>query len=217
MRRVKALTRAQSQSVDRLAVAEYGIPGLILMENASRGIAAIVDAIPGSIRVFCGPGNNGGDGFGCARHLVNRGRDVTLVLVADESAFSAESDAGINLRIVRRMGVPIVPLAEAPEAAVSVDALFGTGLTRPLEGPYRDAVDAINGGTGVTVAVDLPSGLDADTGEVLGVAVRADQTATMVAPKVGFGRGAGPEHVGEVRVVDIGAPRELVERVGATA
>ena len=187
------------------------------MENAARGIADVVakyaKGVSGPIAVICGPGNNGGDGFAAARHLHNLGLAPHLHLVTPPEAFRDGSDAGVNLAIARAMGIPVRGDLELQDVAVVVDALFGTGLSRPVRAPYNAAIEAINAAARLTIAVDLPSGLDADTGEVLGVAVRAHVTATMVAPKVGFAFGEGPTHVGEVVVVDIGCPRELIDRV----
>jgi NAD(P)H-hydrate epimerase len=212
---VIALTRSQSRAVDRLAMNELGIPGIVLMENAARGLAALIPENEGCVAIVCGPGNNGGDGFAVARHLLNRGREVSVHLVASEEGFRAESDAGINLSILRAMGVPLRGDLAFHEAGVVVDALFGTGLDRPVAEPYAGAIRAINAAQGRVLAVDIPSGLDADSGAVLGDAVRADWTGTMVAPKIGFALGEGPTHTGEVRVVDIGAPPSLIDRVTA--
>jgi len=210
---MKALNRRQAREVDRLAMDELGIPGIVLMENAARGLADLLDGLGGGVAIVCGPGNNGGDGFALARHLLNRGREVQVHLLAPEEGFRAESDAGRNLAILRAMGVPRRADLAFEDTFVVVDALFGTGLDRPLDEPYRGAVTAINEASGRVLAVDIPSGLDADSGEVHGVAVRAEWTGTMVAPKRGFARGEGPRHTGEVHVVDIGCPPALVERV----
>ena len=197
---------------------ELGIPGIVLMENAARGIADLVRERLGSspggpVAIVCGPGNNGGDGFAAARHLSNAGVDVRLHLVVPADAYPDDSDAGQNLRIVRAMGLPLREDVDLEGAAIVVDAVFGTGLTRPVREPYLSAVRAM-GNAGVdVVAVDVPSGLDANTGAILGAAVRAAVTATMVAPKAGFALGEGPRLTGEVRVVDIGVPPSVLERV----
>jgi hydroxyethylthiazole kinase-like uncharacterized protein yjeF len=207
------LTRAQAREVDRLAMQELGIPGIVLMENAARGLADMLDAVDGRVAIVCGPGNNGGDGFAMARHLLNRGRVVDVHLLAPEGRFRADSDAGVNLAILRAMGVPRRGDLAFHEADCLVDALFGTGLDRPLEEPYLGAIRAMNAAAAPVLAVDIPSGLDADTGAVHGAAVRAEWTGTMVAPKAGFFLGEGPRHTGRIRCVDIGAPPALVDRV----
>jgi len=209
---MNALSTHQSQTLDRLAAAEFGISGLVLMENAGREIAAIAEQFPGTIAVVCGPGNNGGDGFVCARHLANHGRNVRIHLIPPESNFTSRSDAGINLSIVLKMGFEMHKTTDISDAGMVIDALFGTGLTRTVEGPYRAAIEAINRYDGPVISVDVPSGLDADTGEPHGTAVRASLTATMVAPKIGLETGQGPTFAGDVHIVDIGVPLELIER-----
>jgi NAD(P)H-hydrate epimerase len=221
---VVTLTREQAREVDRIAMEELGIPGLVLMENAGRGIAEValarLKSRLGPVAVVCGPGNNGGDGFAAARHLANAGADVRIHLAVPAEACPEGSDAGVNLLIVRAMGLPLREDLDLAGAGLILDGLFGTGLTRPVREPYLAAVRAINvaGEAGAEVlAIDLPSGLDANTGGVLGVAVRADCTATMVAPKAGFFRAEGPRLVGEIRVIDIGVPPALVPRVTGRA
>jgi NAD(P)H-hydrate epimerase len=147
-----------------------------------------------------------------ARLLANRGYRVRLHMLAPETAYREGSDARVNLEIVRAMGLELRGDLEFGDARWIVDALFGTGLDRPLEGSYKDAVEAINAFEGSVLAVDIASGLDADTGGILGVAVRADVTATMVAAKVGMELAHGPELTGELEVVDIGAPPAAIEQ-----
>ncbi|HEX5030759.1 MAG TPA: NAD(P)H-hydrate epimerase [Candidatus Eisenbacteria bacterium] len=214
---MEALTREQSREIDRLAQEELKIPGLILMENAAIGIASEAAALgagrEGPVAVVCGAGNNGGDGLATARHLSNRGLDVRAHLAVPADAYADKSDAATNLAIVRAMGIPVCENLELGEPALVIDALLGTGLARQVRDPYRAAVLAMNEVRCPVLSVDLPSGLDANSGEALGVAVRATVTATMVAPKIGFAKADGPRHVGQVVVIDIGVPRSLVERV----
>ena len=196
---------------------EYGISGLVLMENAARGIAAValaeLRARPGLVAIVCGPGNNGGDGFAAARHLSNASVEVRLHLTVPPEAYTEGSDPAINLRIAQAMEIPLRSDLDVGDAALVLDAVFGTGLSRDVEGPLRDVLETLNAAGAPILAVDLPSGLDADTGAVLGACVRASVTATMVAPKLGFTRGAGPAHVGRVEVVDIGAPAAILRRI----
>jgi len=204
--------------VDRIAMAEFGIPGILLMENAARGIADAVRRTlrdPGPVHLVCGPGNNGGDGFAAARHLANAGLPVRIHLAVPPEAYREGSDAGTNLAIAIAMGLEIREDFDLDGAALVVDALFGTGLVRNIRPPYLEALESINArpATCPVLAIDVPSGLDANTGAVLGLAVKAQVTATMVAPKVGLAVGAGPEHAGRIEVVDIGLPRMILERV----
>ena len=211
------LTREQTREIDRIATEELRIPGLLLMENAAIGVAAaaleLLAARPGQVAVVCGPGNNGGDGLAAARHLSNRGVEVRIHLALPADAYRDGSDAATNLAIVRAMGIALREDLDLSRPALVIDALLGTGLVRDIREPFRSAVAAMNRSGCPVLAVDLPSGLDANTGEARGEAVRAAVTATMVAPKIGFTRKDGPAHVGRVVIVDIGVPPAVMERV----
>ena len=216
-----ALTREQVRRVDRIAVEEYGISGLVLMENAGRNAARIIlqelDLSPGEPTravIFCGTGNNGGDGFVIARHLANAGADVRIGLAGDPQRLSP--DAAANQRICQAMKLPIQP---AHEVAISendlvVDALLGTGFTGDVRKEIAGLISDINtAAKRHVVAVDVPSGLDCDTGAPSNATVIADTTITFVADKVGFRNVEAQPFVGTVHVCDIGAPREITERV----
>jgi NAD(P)H-hydrate epimerase len=204
------LSRAQVREVDRLAIEAFHIPGIVLMENAARSVVDVaLQMAPanGTVVIVCGGGNNGGDGFAVGRHLHNRGLGVRIVNTASD----LKGDALINFRIAEAMGIPIG--RSWRDGELIIDALFGTGLSRP---PYEDAAALIGqmNQAGVPIlAVDLPSGLDCDTGEPLGACVRATRTVTFVAEKTGFANPASRVYTGEVIVGDIGCPRELIERV----
>lgn len=222
MKSMKALTASQMQALDRKAIQDYGIPSLLLMENAGRGIAEIVCRISKGKRVvvFAGKGNNGGDGLVAARHLFNRGYSVKVLLLGEPGRLKA--DAALNFKIISRMGIPWEEAGEkTPESALSaaainaeiiLDALFGVGLNTEIGGVYKKAVEAINKSNRTVLAVDIPSGLDADTGEILGCAVRAKVTAALGCPKRGFFQGRGPEYTGRICVVDISLPRQEVRK-----
>ncbi len=221
------LSREAVRELDRRAIEEYGIPSIVLMENAGRACAEEVLRVLGApatgpVTVLCGPGNNGGDGLVIARTLVNRGVPVQVVFVSERKRFEGSSeDFRTNLRLWRGLGREVECLETPPalerlgaalsRSELAVDALFGTGLTRPLTEPYLTAIRLLNANAGPVLAVDLPSGLDANTGEVLGEAVRASVTVTFVAKKPGFERGQGPRLCGRVVVAEIGIPRTLVE------
>jgi NAD(P)H-hydrate epimerase len=209
------LTRAQVRELDRRAIEEYGVPGIVLMENAGRGAAEVLmqlnpDRRP--VMIVCGKGNNGGDGFVIARQLDIHGWPVRLV-VAAESGRAVGGDAAVMDKITAAAGISRAAEIAGP-AIWCVDALFGTGLTGPIREPYEHMVAAINGGSARILAVDIPSGLDCDTGKPLGPCVRADHTVTFVAPKAGFANPESREWTGEVHVVGIGAPRVLLEQFG---
>ena len=197
-------TRADAVRYDRHCMQDLGMPGIVLMERAARGCsdAALAMAEGGSVVVACGPGQNGGDGYAIARMLHEAGRAVTVVALG---APRAGTDAAVMR--ARLSGVGVLPFARGLDVgrpALVVDALFGTGLDRPLEGDARDAVLWINALGAPVLSVDLPSGLDCDLGVPLPECVRATVTATMVAPKCGFD--AGSRWVGHVRVIPLGGP-----------
>lgn len=221
-----ALSRAQVREVDRRAIEEYGLPGLVLMENAGAGAALWLEqlGIRGRVAICCGKGNNAGDGFVIARHLENRGHRVDVLLCVGPEELTG--DAAVNLHVLQRAGTPLRVLTgdrgrpqDWTAALVGsdwiVDALLGTGLQGPVRPPFSTVIDAINGCGLKTFAVDLPSGLDCDTGLPLGTAVRARYTATFVAQKRGFDVPEAAEYVGRVEVIDIGAPRKLVREIAS--
>jgi ADP-dependent NAD(P)H-hydrate dehydratase / NAD(P)H-hydrate epimerase len=201
-----SLTSAQVREVDRLAAERFGIPVDWLMEAAGWQVAR---HCRGRTYVVCGPGNNGGDGLAAARHLHRWGR-LAGVACTDEGRLSGP--AAREAAALRALGVRIEPEPGLRGAQVVVDALLGTGLTRPVEGRMAEWIDAVN--CGRVVAVDVPSGLDADGGAALGACVRAAVTVTLGLPKPGLLTGAGPEHAGEVWVADIGVPFEAYAAVG---
>ena len=208
------LTRSQSRAIDRISIDEFGMPEILLMENAAINATNMIRRRFGNLRnsfdVWCGGGNNGGDGLAIARHLHNAGSSVRVRLASDE--FSAL--ASIQLNIIRKMKIEIVePFDRESEAgAVQIDALLGTGATREVTGKIADAIACINGAALPVVAIDLPSGLDCDLGEPLGSAVRANVTITFVAPKVGFTNPNAARYLGEVMIAEIGCPKEAIER-----
>ena len=221
------LTRAQVRRLDAIAINELGIPGVVLMENAGRGAAEIIRDLIAQRQarravIFCGRGNNGGDGFVIARHLHNTGESVSTCLTFPPSEL--RGDAEINYRILEHMGLEVAVLtgAEALRTAAAalttcdlvVDALLGTGSEGNVREPLAGFIGALNAAAkAATVAVDIPSGLDCDTGRPGGVAVRADVTVTFVAPKLGLVQAAALEWTGAVHVVGIGTPPSLIERV----
>ena len=218
-----SLTRAQVRDLDRRAVEEYGLPGIVLMENAGRGAAELLLRLaPDQTRflILCGPGNNGGDGFVMARHLQTHGIEADVLFFGNLESLPA--DAAINAAVWQKTGSLRIASAGMPLDAESrqtiekssgwiVDALFGTGLTRPLGPPFDEVVAAVNARGRPVLAVDIPSGLDCDTGLPLGPTIRAAHTATFVAPKRGFLAGEAAPYFGAVHVIDIGAPKKLVD------
>jgi ADP-dependent NAD(P)H-hydrate dehydratase / NAD(P)H-hydrate epimerase len=223
---VKILTTAEMREVDRLSTERYAIPSLTLMENAGSGVAKLIaarcgDLLKRRIVFLCGKGNNGGDGLVAARHLRQIGADPIVVLCTSRD--EVRGDAAINLQRYQITGAQILEARNSSEwanqreyasrAHVIVDALLGTGLRGPVEGLTAEVIRDVNAHRPDTevVAVDIPSGVGADTGEVLGTAITADATATFTAPKIGTLLAPGSDHVGQLVVIDIGSPAELLE------
>ena len=221
------LTREQVRAVDRVAIEQYGMPGLILMENAGHACARAAaemmgDAADAEAVVLCGRGNNGGDGFVIARHLSNAGARVQIVLLASaEDVLGGGGDAAVNLRIALKMALLLREAPSGPEAAeairslagadLMVDAMLGTGARGEVREPVRSAIEALNDCGSLVLAVDVPSGLDCDTGRPMGLAVRAARTVTFVAAKVGFAQPGAEDYTGVIEVADIGLPRAAID------
>ncbi|MEN6457443.1 MAG: NAD(P)H-hydrate epimerase [Thermoguttaceae bacterium] len=216
------LTREQSRLVDRLATEEYGFSGLVLMENAGRGVADVLCelGIAGEVAICCGKGNNAGDGFVLARHLDLRGFRPRVLLWAEPEELTG--DAAANYRILAKTDVPIEVFGARHDAARLtrhldgaawiVDALLGTGARGEPRPPLDAVIDQLNASAAPKLAIDLPSGLDCDTGRPARHTIRAVETCTFAASKVGFATAEAAESIGRVRVLDIGVPRKLVER-----
>jgi len=227
-----ALTREQVREIDRIAIEEFNVHGLILMENAGRACADEAEAMlrergGEKVFIFCGPGNNGGDGFVVARHLANRGYDVEACLVGEvDNVLRRASEASTNLEIALRMDIPVREVSEQGEAVSAarsaaegdliVDGLLGTGLTSEVREPHRSVILALNESGVSILAIDVPSGLDCNTGRPLGVAIKADRTVSFVLKKVGFTRPGSQAYTGVVRVAEISVPQKaLREKIAA--
>ncbi len=217
------LTREEVRELDRRAIHEFGVPGIVLMENAGRGCAELLMRLNpqrATTCILCGPGNNGGDGFVIARHLDNAGWPVHLLAFAMPNSEDAKTQFQIavqsrlfpsgNTGTLANADTQSLAAIVPPPGGWFVDALFGTGLSRALAEPYSRIVQFLNASNRDILAIDIPSGLDCDTGEPLGSTVKASHTATFVAPKRGFQNPQSREWTGEVHVIDIGAPRCLV-------
>jgi len=216
------MSRDEVRAFDSWAMNTLGIPGVVLMENAGRSCAELIKEKLASVArarvcIFCGTGNNGGDGYVIARHLLNSGFTVTVVIVGDRN--KVKGDAKINLDVLERLGQPIQQLnpsepdiagkvkALTNDADMLVDGLFGTGLSGQLSDAYKQLIASINAQNRPILAVDIPSGLDCDTGQTLGAAIRATYTVTFAAVKKAFiphGRISAAQYTGEVYVASIG-------------
>ncbi|MBN1559281.1 NAD(P)H-hydrate dehydratase [candidate division KSB1 bacterium] len=212
------VTAAEMAAMDSYAIHELKIPGIVLMENAGRGIFNIADKMLKNSRgnivhIYCGSGNNGGDGFVAARHLLNHGAIVRTLVLATADKISG--DARVNLEMLQCMGhqpefISAIPATSAQPDLI-VDALLGTGVKGPLQGLYADAAREMRNANCPVLAVDIPTGVNADTGQIDGAAVQATVTATMATPKRGLLFSPGREHAGILRIIDIGMPRNVMK------
>jgi hydroxyethylthiazole kinase-like uncharacterized protein yjeF len=209
----EVVTNTQMGEADRLTIAS-GTPGIVLMENAGRAVADVVcrRQPPGSrIVIVAGPGNNGGDGFVAARHLAARGRHVTVLMVGDRARLKGDAATAATAWAGRTE--PATPEGLAG-AHLIVDALFGAGLDRPVEGLAHTMIEAINASGMPVVAVDLASGVNGTTGAVMGLAVRVDMSVTFFRKKIGHVLLPGRTYCGEVHVVDIGIKADTLAVIG---
>ena len=219
----KVATADQMRLFDRRAEEEFGVPSIVLMENAGRHVADAVTQLLGSvskknIAVIAGKGNNGGDGFVAARHLRDNGARVSVHLLGE--CTDVKGDAKTNLDILLKTGQPVNTVQKIAdvysalvESDVIVDAIFGTGLRGDVQGLSAEIIQAINKANRPVVAVDIPSGLDADTGRVLGVCVKADVTVTFALPNIGLVTYPGAAFAGKLIVAEIGIPHQLYDEV----
>lgn len=219
---MKLVTAQTMKSLDRYTIEDIGIPGIVLMEIAGRSCAEYIAELceeggHSKVVVLCGPGNNGGDGFVLARHLANWGYEVTVAL--HQPASKLKGDALLAYQAMKRFPVNLVDVGEEGFGSsmsekcnfVLVDALFGTGLERPVQGHYAKTIEWANSLECPKVAVDIPTGVCSDTGRILGCAFRADLTVTFGAAKIGHYSYPGRAFCGRVELVDIGIPRSAIE------
>jgi NAD(P)H-hydrate epimerase len=216
------------REIDRIAIEELGISGVVLMENAGRGATDSIRNLHqeiggGMVGVLCGKGNNGGDGFVVARYLHSWDIPVACILLGERD--EVQGDAGAQLKLADALAIPIVEwlgdsegaLAILDSSVIFVDALFGTGLNSDIREPAKGLIEAVNESKLPVVALDLPSGISADTGAVLGTAIQADITVTFGLPKRGIMVHPGCDYAGAITVVDIGIPSAVLEQVKPSA
>ena len=218
--KLRYVTPDEMRRIDAFAIDTVGIPGVVLMENAGRAVfEQAYKGLAGNGKpavILCGRGNNGGDGFVVARRLINNGIETSVHVVGAISKI--KGDAGVNLRVLRRMGVSIdrVTRKSLPElrrrlksAGLIVDALLGTGLSGEVTDLFRDVIALVNGSGRPVLAVDIPSGLDGVTGKPLGIAIVANATVTFQLPKKAFENPLARNHTGRLTIADIGIPVHL--------
>lgn len=226
VRPLRVLNARQMRAADRRAIDEVGVPSIVLMENAGRQVVAalesLVDDLPSrTVAVLCGTGNNGGDGFVVARSLQQRGLEPVVFLIGTSA--EVRGDARINLDILGHLGLTLVEIADAAAwelhgtevtgADLVIDAIVGTGLSRPLTGLHETIVADLNASGAFVAAIDLPSGLSADSAESIGPSLHAALTVTLGAPKVPLVLPPAEHTVGDVVVADIGLPGFVVDEV----
>ena len=223
---MRVLNAAQMREADRRTIEEIGIPSLVLMENAGRQVVAAMEAVHGDLQehqvaVLCGRGNNGGDGFVVARTLLQRGVGVSVFLIGRIA--DVRGDARLNLEILGRLGLTTVEVgdsqawelhfSEVSTCTLIVDAIFGTGLNAPLSGLLETVVADVNGSGIPVVAIDLPSGLSADSHELIGDSIVAGTTVTLAAPKLALVLPPAETRAGDIVIADIGIPAGVIEAV----
>lgn len=220
------VTAGEMQTIDRQTIESFGIPGRVLMENAGLGATRVLfDTFPGvtekRVGIIAGRGNNGGDGFVIARYLSHKGVDVTVYLLSTKD--KVKGDAASNLVLLEPLGIPV---CEIPDRAafnkhkssllhqnIWVDAIFGTGLNSEVKGFFREIIEFVNSTGKPVFAVDIPSGLDADTGRPCGVCIQARATATFAYAKTGHHLFPGADYTGTLSVIEIGIPPLMAEKV----
>jgi NAD(P)H-hydrate epimerase len=220
---IEPLSREASRKVDQIAIEQFGMSGLVLMENAGRGCVDTLCelGITGPVVICCGKGNNAGDGFVIARHLDLRGFSAKVLLWCEPSEL--RGDARANFAILQKTGVPMIVFDEQFDARQLVeqleradwivDALLGTGAKGDPRPPLDQVIPLLNQATAKRLAIDLPSGLDCDSGQPSATTFRADHTCTFVTPKLGFQNSAAQAYVGVVHVIDIGVPRQVLSEL----
>jgi NAD(P)H-hydrate epimerase len=221
---MRVLNSAQMREADRRTIEEIGIPSLVLMENAGRQVVAAIESVHSDlaerqVAVLCGRGNNGGDGFVVARTLLQRGVDVAVFLIGRVA--DVRGDARINLEILGRLGLTVVEIADSQawelhfseigECNLLIDAIFGTGLNAPLSGLMETVVADVNGSGIPIVAIDLPSGLSADSHQPIGDSIEAGMTVTLAAPKISLVLPPAETRAGDIVIADIGIPHEVIQ------
>src|SRR5438132_5163594 len=221
---MRVLNSAQMREADKRTIDDIGIPSLVLMENAGRQAVAAMEAmyadlLERQVGVLCGRGNNGGDGFVVARTLVQRGVDVAVFLLGGVA--DVRGDARVNLEILGRLGVTVVEIAdsqawelhfsEVSDCTLIVDAIFGTGLNAPVRGLIESVIADVNASGIPVVAIDLPSGLSADSCDLIDDSIDAGTTVTLGAPKLPLVLPPAENRTGDIVIADIGIPADVID------
>jgi len=215
-----SVTGNQMKAIDNYCIEKLGIPGIVLMENAALKVVKNIDLDEfTSFTIVCGVGNNGGDGLAVARHLYVLGKEVKVFLIGNIGKGSRDFD--INYKILKNIGLDLVHINSQEDlktlnhslksTGMTIDALFGTGLSRKVEGLYKDVITSINANSNYILSIDIPSGMHSDTGEVLGVSVKANKTVTMQLMKKGLINNS--QYTGQMIVEAIGMPKVAIDSI----
>lgn len=214
---MKYVTASEMKAIDENAIAKHGIPAIRLMENAGRAVAkeASKSVSKGKVAVFCGYGNNGGDGFVAARYLIEKGYDVKVFLAGKPKPFTPETKSNFEKLVKLKCSARAIfgeedidkVFPEIAKTSLIIDALFGIGIKGKLESFYVKLIKRINAVNSPVISIDMPSGLDSDTGNPLPVAIKACKTVTFGLPKIGFKSNEAKNYTGEVIIADIGLPK----------
>lgn len=220
------VTAHEMREMDRRTIESFGLPGRILMENAGGGATCVLNNYFNGpegkkIAVLAGRGNNGGDGFVMARYLAQRGADVTVYLLSDRSA--VKGDAGANLNLLDPLHIPVIEIPDQKhfgkhkksmlDQHILIDAMLGTGLSSDVNGYFYNIIEFVNNSEKPVFSVDIPSGLDSDTGRPRGICIKAHTTATFAFPKIGHVLLPGASYVGNLKIVNIGIPPYIADAV----
>lgn len=215
-----SVTGNQMKAIDNYCIEKLGIPGIVLMENAALKVIKNIDLNRfNSFTIVCGVGNNGGDGLAVARHLYVLGKKVKVFIIGNLNKGS--EDFNTNYNILNNLGLELIHVdsqetletlnSSLKSSDMTIDAIFGTGLSRNIEGLYKDVISSINAHSNYILSVDIPSGMHSDTGEILGIAVKADVTVTMQLMKKGLV--GNSNEAGKVIVEPIGMPKIAIDSV----
>lgn len=218
---MRKVTSSEMKAIDELCIKAIGIPGIVLMENAALKVIKHIDSKYNNFTIVCGVGNNGGDGLAVARHLIVEDKNVDIFVLGNLD--KASKDFTTNYNILINLGVEIQQITREEDlkrisksldnSQMTIDSIFGTGLTRNVEGLFAKAIDIMNEKSKYIISVDIPSGLNADNGEILNKCIKANKTITLQLPKIGLSTFNGKLNSGEVIVETIGMPKIAIEKI----
>lgn len=215
-----SISSSQMKAIDNYCIETLGIPGIVLMENAALKVLKNIDLSKyNSFTIICGVGNNGGDGLAVGRHLIVNDKKVRIFTIGNINKGS--KDFNTNYNILKNMGIEIkhidteedinMLIDSLKSSDIAIDSIFGTGLSRDVKDLYRDVISAINDNSKYILSIDVPSGMDSDTGDVLGICIKANKTVTMQLMKKGLVN--NPDYTGEVIVEPIGMPKMAIDEI----